>query len=1272
MKNKNLLKILFVEDLPSDSELAVLELRKEGLLFEHKRVDTRGEFINALNEFRPDIVISDYMMPSYNGMLALIDAREFDPSVPFILCTGSMNEETAVECIKAGANDYVIKEHLTRLPFAVIEAIEQHRILIEKRAAELLLKESEERFRILYNDAVVGLYRTNLQGEIFLANKTLVKMLGFKSFEELAARNLKETGYGPKYQRQEFIDQIEKSGEVKDLEAIWICRDGEEIFIRESAKAIYDSDGKILYYDGTVQNITEQKKAAEALNKIQHLFETLARVSPVGIFRTNPEGNTTYVNPKYSDLTGLSVEAALGEGWLNAVHPDDVEKLEESWLSDSQSRKISSSEYRFLRPDGSIVWVMGNAVPEWINNEIVGYIGTITDITEFKCAEDKLKSSEERFKILFDYAPDAYYLSDLKGNFIDGNIAAEKLLGYSKNELIGKSFLKLKILSLNQSLRAAKLLVRNTLGHGTGPDEFEISRKDGSKVAVEIITHPIKIKGQTLVLGIARDITERKLAEEALRESEEKFKAIYQSSNDAIMLLNENGFFDCNEQALKIFKVNTKEEFVKFSPSELSPPVQSDGKNSFEAVQENISIAYREGYNRFDWIHRRVDGEDFYAEVLLSAFDLKGERVLQATVRDITERKRAAEGLKDSEEKYHRIFENIQDTYYESLLDGTILEVSPSIEVISHGQYHREDIIGKSLYEFYINSEERQLLLSTLKEKGMVSDFEITLKNKDGSLIPCSISAKINSDAGGRPEKIIGSMHDITDRKRAEKELKHNLAFRESLLKTIPFGMDIVDETGTVLYQNDIFNILFEKEGIGKKCWELYRDDQRQCMDCPLIKGIIVGETEVYESHGVLGNRIFEIIHTGMMYRGKKAMLEIFQDITDRKKNEKELIDAKDKAEESDRLKTAFLHNISHEIRTPMNAIVGFSALLGEPALDAETQQSYIETIMQSSNHLLSIITDIIDISNIEANIVKIARTGINVNFTLNSICNQFSIKAGEKKIKLICETGLTDSGALIITDNTKLTQILTNLLSNAIKFTDEGTVKLSCRMVANFLEFSVSDTGIGIPAEYHAKIFDRFYQVQNAVSRLYEGTGLGLAISKAYVDLMGGKIWLSSEPGKGTTFTFTIPYEKQVVVPEPVVEKQVNEGFVFAEKKTILVAEDIDSNFKLINYFLSKSNTNILRAFNGKEAVEIALAEKDIDLILMDIKMPEMDGYTAVKLIREANIKTPIIVQTAYADDKEKVIECGCNGHISKPFDKKTLLKVISECIGRTSPTIL
>jgi CheY-like chemotaxis protein/nitrogen-specific signal transduction histidine kinase len=393
-------------------------------------------------------------------------------------------------------------------------------------------------------------------------------------------------------------------------------------------------------------------------------------------------------------------------------------------------------------------------------------------------------------------------------------------------------------------------------------------------------------------------------------------------------------------------------------------------------------------------------------------------------------------------------------------------------------------------------------------------------------------------------------------------------------------------------------------------------------------------------------------------------MLEIFQDITDRKQSEEELINAKEKAEEGDRLKTAFLNNISHEIRTPMNAIVGFCALLGEPDLNEQSRMDYIEVIIQSSNHLLAIISDIVDISNIEANIVKIAKNGININSTFKSLYDQFLPKVSEKKIQLICESDIPDSDALIVTDNTKLKQILINLINNAIKFTDKGYVKVGCVLRDKFLEFCVSDTGIGIGEEYYQRIFDRFYQVQLSISRLYEGTGLGLAISKANVELMGGKIWLTSEPGKGSTFFFSIPYEKQAVETLAVNEKRVPEDFVFPEKKTILIAEDIDSNFKLVRFFLSNANTEIIRAANGKEAVQKFQSNKNIDLILMDIKMPVMDGYTAVKLIRETNNTIPIIAQTAYAEDKEKAIDSGCSGFISKPFDKKSLLKVIHEFI--------
>jgi PAS domain S-box-containing protein len=586
--------------------------------------------------------------------------------------------------------------------------------------------------------------------------------------------------------------------------------------------------------------------------------------------------------------------------------------------------------------------------------------------------------------------------------------------------------------------------------------------------------------------------------------------------------------------------------------------------------------------------------------------------------------------------------ENIGKTKESEVLGKTDIELFPG-KIGKRG--YADDLKVINTGKPIINLEEE--FVSAKGIKRWLQTTKIPLLDKDGIITG-----------------LVGIGHEITERKRAEEELQQSYAFNESLLRTIPFGMDIVDEAGNVLFLSDTFKRIFGEGCVGKKCWELYRDDKKQCRDCPLAKGITIGETEVYESHGVLGGRTFEISHTGMMYQNQKAMLEIFQDITERKENEAELIRAKEKAEEGDRLKTAFLHNISHEIRTPMNAIVGFSALLAEPEIDEKTRKSYIEVIMQSSNHLLAIITDIVDISNIEANLIKTYKNEVYINTTLKSLCNQFIPKAAEKKINIICETGLSDSDALVLTDNTKLSQILSNLMSNALKFTDKGTIKIGYKLEGNFLEFCISDTGIGISPEHHARIFDRFYQVSSAMERLYEGTGLGLAISKAYVEHLGGKIWLSSEPGKGTSFFFTIPYEKKVAISIPVSMQIAPDSYVFPVKKVILIAEDVESNFKLIRYFLTGSNAEVLHAFNGKEAVEKCLSTGKIDLILMDIKMPVMDGYTAVKLIREKNTTIPIIAQTAYADDKEKAIECGCSGFISKPFDKKGLFKVLCEFI--------
>lgn len=412
-----------------------------------------------------------------------------------------------------------------------------------------------------------------------------------------------------------------------------------------------------------------------------------------------------------------------------------------------------------------------------------------------------------------------------------------------------------------------------------------------------------------------------------------------------------------------------------------------------------------------------------------------------------------------------------------------------------------------------------------------------------------------------------------------------------------------------------------------------------------------------------LNNEVFdaEIIEIPVTYMGKPAIQTIVRDITERKHAELELIRAKEKAEESDRLKTAFLHNISHEVRTPMNAIVGYSSLLNEPDLTLENQLSFIKIITQSSDQLLAIVSDIVEISNIEVGILKACINDINLNLQLNMLFQQFNLKASEKGIEFKLETTLNEDSADIQTDSTKLIQILSNLLSNAFKFTEHGKIEFGYILKNNVIEFFVSDTGIGIPESQQAKVFDRFYQVENSASRRYEGTGLGLPISKAYVEFLGGKIWLISKPGKDTTFYFTIPYTPsyQPVISEMNTGKDMEK---IESRKSILIAEDDDNNFFLMKELLSDLNIRIIRASNGIEAVDAFESGQKIDLVLMDVKMPFMDGYEATRQILRKRPGIKIIAQTAYADDEERALKSGCLGFISKPFVKKRFVSVVKE----------
>jgi signal transduction histidine kinase/CheY-like chemotaxis protein len=393
--------------------------------------------------------------------------------------------------------------------------------------------------------------------------------------------------------------------------------------------------------------------------------------------------------------------------------------------------------------------------------------------------------------------------------------------------------------------------------------------------------------------------------------------------------------------------------------------------------------------------------------------------------------------------------------------------------------------------------------------------------------------------------------------------------------------------------------------------------------------------------------------------------IAIKEDITESKRLQKESLKAKEKAEESDRLKSAFLANMSHEIRTPMNGILGFTELLKEPKLSGEVQQEYIDIIEKSGARMLNIINDIISISKVEAGEVEISLSETNVNEQIEYLHTFFSPEVKQKGIQIRFNNALNSKEASIKTDCEKMYAILTNLVKNAIKFTDEGSVEFGYVKKGNFLEFYVKDSGMGISKYEQKFIFERFRQANESLSRNKAGSGLGLAISKAYIEMLGGEIWVESELGKGSTFYFTIPYIKEQDVQKTIkVDVPINKIHTPIKKLKILIVEDDEISKLLMTIAVKKFAKEILKVSTGFDAIETCRNNPDIDLVMMDINMPEMDGYEATGKIRKFNKDLIVIAQTAngLSTDRDNAINAGCTDYISKPVNIMALTELIEK----------
>jgi PAS domain S-box-containing protein len=569
----------------------------------------------------------------------------------------------------------------------------------------------------------------------------------------------------------------------------------------------------------------------------------------------------------------------------------------------------------------------------------------------------------------------------------------------------------------------------------------------------------------------------------------------------------------------------------------------------------------------------------------------------------------------------------------------------------------------------------------------------------DGTTVFISESARGINDKEGKIIYYDGIVEDITLRKQAEEMLRKSEQMLQMVLDNFPGVVFWKDRHSNYLGCNQSFatgaGLNSPAEIVGKTDLNLpwasteaisYRKDDLDVMENG--KGrlhivemqhqsdgqVIWFDTSKFALRDSLGQVIGVIGVSNDISILKMAEQELintnkelaFQN-AEKEKRAIELIIAKEKAEESDRLKSAFLTNMSHEIRTPMNGILGFTELLKEPNLSSDDQLDYIQTIQISGARMLNTINNIVDVSKIESGLIQVDIKETNINEKMEFTYKFFKPEIEIKGLKFLLKNSLPSKEAIIKTDNEKVYGILTNLVRNAIKFTYEGSIEFGYEKKGEYLEFFVKDTGIGIPQNQMELIFERFRQGSESHNRGYEGSGLGLSICKSYVEMLGGEIWVESKEGKGSIFYFNIPYNavsKEKAAIENVVSAEYNE--VEIKRLKILIVEDDEISYSFLTKMLQKISYEVIHAITGIEAIDACRNNPDIDLVLMDIRMPFMDGNEATRQIRQFNKGVIIIAQTAYgySSDSEKAIEAGCNDYISKPINKSLFYELIKKHI--------